>query len=733
MTRSTWLARLPGRLGALCFVGYLVVTHASDVAACGSYSETYEVTSAHPDLPLESFVGGRLGVLQQSYSRRYLIVAYRWLAGYGLTPREQTEVLRDFERRVRGSTRVVVTPEVDALTKWREVRARVPSEASMTPADGRDTVTNGGYDAASYDWVEWCLPDAFLTATAKLEAKLAARADSTAAWAMAQDLVFAQCSGRPNAVLPEPLPPSAPAELRRERDYQRASALFYARRYPEARDAFAALSRGAAPSDAALAKYLVARTQRRAGDLAGAEQTLRALLADPALSSRHEAATRYLGFIRVRSAPAAVRTELEQKLGAPGEVSELGNAIGDHSVLLDTAHQSQPLPVGVPQTDGERLRAWLALMQADTTPEAFARALPIWQAHPNAAWLLVALRHAQDPSDARVTPLLAAAAAIDRAQPAYASVHFERVRLLARVSGTAARRAAYAEAETLRASLIAADGISTYNHVRALTASLASSADAWLRIATTVPAGASDDGGPVLPSTQPPTPALAPDAAEALRDHVPLARWVRLVESSALPRELGAQLTATAYVRALLLGQRATATRLAPRVRTTTPALAPAIDAIERAADADSRALATTMMLLRHPHLAPSARAWGNQPLGPDAIDSSYGEYGWCTLGPAPSPPPAFLTRAELAAARTERAAVARLGSSPTYLAREATRLAARLPNDPRVPEALHLAVRLTRYGCRDADNTAASRGAFRALHGRFPNSEWTRRTRVHY
>jgi len=57
----------------------------------------------------------------------------------------------------------------------------------------------------------------------------------------------------------------------------------------------------------------------------------------------------------------------------------------------------------------------------------------------------------------------------------------------------------------------------------------------------------------------------------------------------------------------------------------------------------------------------------------------------------------------------------------------------ARLPADPRVPEAMHLAVRLTRHGCQDANNSAASRSAFRALHARLPDSEWTRRTRVHY
>ena len=724
MIRSTILARVV----ALLFVAYLAVAQVPDAAACSSYSETVEVTSQHPDLPLEPFVAGHLGLLQSTYPRRYLVVAYRWLAASGLTPREQAEVLHELERRTRGTTQAELPTVVDGLAKWREVRARLPN----APA----SVATGAYDTATYTYVDWCLPDAFLRATTTLEGKLAAGRDARAAevWATAQDQVFAQCRAAPGQPLPAPLAATAPPAARRERDYQIASALFYARRFDEARIAFETYGRGAPADEAALAKYLVARTQQRAGDLVGAERTLRALLADPTLRARHAAATRYLGFLRARSAPAAVCTELEQKLAAPGEINALGEALADHSMLLDLTRANPASTPGMPRTDGERLRAWLELMQQPPLAASFDRASALWLAHPDAATLLAALRHATSPSDPRVTPMLAAAAAIDRAHPGYAALRFERARLLARVTNARGRRVAYTEAEALRASLVAADGRSTYNRVRALTAALAPTADDWARIAAAVPAGVTYDAILVSPPSPAPAPALAPDAADALRDHVPLARWAQLVESSALPRELVAELRAAAYVRALLLGNRTTAAHLAPALRTAVPTLAPPIDAIEHAVDDDHRALAVVLMLLHHPHLAPSARAWGEQPLTPAAIDTSYGDYGWCALATRPpAPPPVFLTRAERAAAATERAALSRLGSSPTYLAREATRLATRLPNEPGVPEALHLAVRLTRYGCRDAGNSAASRGAFRALHAHFENTAWARRTRVHY
>ena len=69
----------------------------------------------------------------------------------------------------------------------------------------------------------------------------------------------------------------------------------------------------------------------------------------------------------------------------------------------------------------------------------------------------------------------------------------------------------------------------------------------------------------------------------------------------------------------------------------------------------------------------------------------------------------------------------------PNALAAEAVRLAKALPKDPRVPEILHLAVRATRYGCRDRATTDHSRRAFRHLHRHYPGHEFTKKTKYHY
>ena len=83
--------------------------------------------------------------------------------------------------------------------------------------------------------------------------------------------------------------------------------------------------------------------------------------------------------------------------------------------------------------------------------------------------------------------------------------------------------------------------------------------------------------------------------------------------------------------------------------------------------------------------------------------------------------------------AEKERARLIDLGSAPDYLCRQVIEWARVQPNDPRLPEALHLAVRSTRYGCTDKETGKFSKAAFDLLHKRFPNSEWAQKTKYWY
>ena len=90
---------------------------------------------------------------------------------------------------------------------------------------------------------------------------------------------------------------------------------------------------------------------------------------------------------------------------------------------------------------------------------------------------------------------------------------------------------------------------------------------------------------------------------------------------------------------------------------------------------------------------------------------------------------PEFLKASKSLAAR-QFAALQALGTAPNYLCRIAIEWTEKNPADPRAPEALHLAVRSTRYGCTDKETGRWSKAAYDLLHRRYPNTAWARNTK---
>src|SRR6516225_6342316 len=69
--------------------------------ACGPYFEEAIFTRPdHPDDPLSGFAAGQLGVIQPSYARSYLVVAYRYLSGPPLTATEQQDAVALWNERL---------------------------------------------------------------------------------------------------------------------------------------------------------------------------------------------------------------------------------------------------------------------------------------------------------------------------------------------------------------------------------------------------------------------------------------------------------------------------------------------------------------------------------------------------------------------------------------------------------------------------------------------------------
>ena len=115
-----------------------------------------------------------------------------------------------------------------------------------------------------------------------------------------------------------------------------------------------------------------------------------------------------------------------------------------------------------------------------------------------------------------------------------------------------------------------------------------------------------------------------------------------------------------------------------------------------------------------------------------NSIDSIRGNW-WCVEKNQDINYPNFLTPAQKSEAAAEQGKLAGLGDSSTFLAQTAVAFANRNMTNPNTPEILHLAVRSTRYGCKDANTLRFSKAAFDILHKRFPRNEWTKKTPYYF
>ena len=153
----------------VCMLG-VVLYRPAPLSSCGPFFARAAFTyTVHPDFPLEKFAAGALGVLQPTYARSYLAVAYRYLIGTGFNEAEQKALVALWRERLVSA--IEWNPE--AWTKvWLEARGTVPGIAAVESI-------NVFRAWGQYSNYVNCLADAFTTAAstrAVSESALASRA-----------------------------------------------------------------------------------------------------------------------------------------------------------------------------------------------------------------------------------------------------------------------------------------------------------------------------------------------------------------------------------------------------------------------------------------------------------------------------------------------------------------------------------------------------------------------------
>src|SRR4051794_38517688 len=86
---------------ALTLITSTLCLFPSRTNACGPFfTDAYFVFTKHPDFPLEQYAAGKLGIVQPSWARSYLVAAYRTLSASPLSDREASDMMSLWKDRL---------------------------------------------------------------------------------------------------------------------------------------------------------------------------------------------------------------------------------------------------------------------------------------------------------------------------------------------------------------------------------------------------------------------------------------------------------------------------------------------------------------------------------------------------------------------------------------------------------------------------------------------------------
>jgi hypothetical protein len=686
--------------------------------SCAYAPPELRFTTYHNPLPGE-FSSGRVGVLRPHYRRRYLLLAYRELSGVPLT---SDEMQAQPPEPAGGDVRMI---EV-----WLNARKLVPGAAAIASLPNEKRVPGQDYETFSN-----CLADAFTTAAATLQERVkqwGAASPQTAGWLRAQDQVFQNCGAGP--AIPDPAP-AGNELLVADRDYQIAAAQMYAGYWDQARSAFDRIAADASSPWRDTARYVAARVSIRQATLGkdgnkfrDAGTRLEAISKDPAAGPWQARAQALLGFVRAASEPGRQLNQLGDQLMRPGSAEQLERVLVDYTVIWDHIDNKD-----IPRDND--LAHWIDVFQSG------APALDTWREKKSLPWLIAALRHSDAPD------LMAAARGLKPDSPAWDSATYYGILAQIRAGNLDGARA---WADT---AIAAKPETATLNLVRSERLKLSRDWPEFLRFAPRRPVTAmSDDDDQDAPldaeALKRKPVALDEDSVGALNHVVPLSLLIDATNNSLMPANLQADIAQAAWVRAVVLGDLASARTLAERLAKLKPELAVEMGKYLDDKDAAASRFTATFLILRAPGLEPLVRpGFGREA---PVLKSDIMRDNWWLLKPAASAsgmhqalldlypdghfgPVDFLPPAQRAQGEKEWQDLNRLASnSVNYLCANIIDWAHAHPQDARVPQALHLAVEATHYGPSEK-SSPYSRQAFELLHRGYPNSEWTKRTKYWY
>jgi len=641
------------------------------------------VMAYNPGGDYASFARGHLGVPQQKYRTRDLVLLYDWLTQRPLSPAEQKQAVAVQHHYMDGwdeAQKAKKNAPPTGLDTWVSVRS-----AFGLVDGGNPSVTinpERAVDPSGYNTIVNCLDDAFATAVRTLTARVQAYGATNPAvveWVRGQDAVFTNCSdGRspryfgpgqappppPAPHSPQALPGNAPVWLKQDRAYQLAAAHFYATDFDAAATGFRAVAADNSSPWSMTSRYLIARCLiRRAalidnvqnsnpsGDsakdsaiphakmpatLGQAQKELLAMRSEARMTPMRGAIDDLLDYVNLRLQPDKQAVVLAGRLHAPGTPRYAQSLIDLTYIRVGYDNDVKTIGKAALMEDATGMLHWIDVFSTGSE----ARALEQWRATPTTVWLLAAMSYAQ-PGDAAAPELIHAAESIAPSDPAWTAITYHRLRLMPRDAATR---------EQLLAVLPAiekSESLSTVNLFTALNTATAPTLETWLASAARMPVGEADENGVDNFSPDEPAangvcgnhvkraaiPLFDLDAAYAFNNWFPLHTLAKAAESTTLPENLRYQVAQAAWARAVMLDRPEIAHRMTPLLVACRVAWKPILATYDTATTADERKATGLLALMRFASTEPSVR-YGEERRNGFATYDEYRQNWWCSTIP---------------------------------------------------------------------------------------------------
>jgi tetratricopeptide (TPR) repeat protein len=749
------------RILVLIIVAVVLLYEPANVNACGPFF-TYVIFALHykPGEPVNRFVQGRIGLVFPGFDGQYLRYAFDCLAGRTYTLAQQDSILAAWNPTQQGPGD---ERTVDPVDKWKSLRETV---LRNSPQEEIHQYFFGDIRPGEYVSFVNINGDAFDHAVEVLDARIkefGLENPAVADWTLAQDRVFAL--GNSDSIFPGPCDPRFPLVFQYDRFYQIASAHFYARDFKLAATMFGDLSLDPKNPWAKLCRYMVARTLIRRGtlvyseygvvDTAALQQArtyLETMLSDTSMISFRAAARRLLNFVLFRiDADELWRETTDMLLTCPDSdllhlVNECSPEYGDYCTLSrQEEYRKSPERARVEQRIQEVERAvarseektdWLWCFQSGDWRD-YEHAMELWKKNTGSdAWFLSVISQTQTSSPG-VAQILAHARSIPQASPAYPTAQYHRIRLLQDLGRIEEARAV---CDTALAAIDTTMPNATINYFRVQRLNMSRSLSEYLAYSQLFPAGFDN------PESNPRSTDFARYRflmfeADRLNNSIPVHLLADEVAKGIFKQNLAAEAALAVWVRAVLLNQDSVALRLTPALQSLLPELKEELQTYSTVSDPQARRFQGIYTVMKYPGMSPYLPIGYGRSDRVDALndyrDNWWHEHTIRTDNPIPSLDGLQVTKEisdvlsgeQLRQADQEWKSLQMQLPAFSLFTTEAVKWAKTHPDDPRSPEALHLAVRASRYSAAATSDSLNAKAAFDLLHKNYPKSAWTRKT----